>query len=258
MSPPPPRMDIASFAQTQLSLLDAELAAEIAETAGLVANHSPQGLQRAGVALANLTAGSQRTGFGGRTVLELVSDPAVSSSEAGADGQPLLPEHGIRVGDVVVVAEQPSGSARKREVGDLEKKGASGVVSKVKRESVSVALGEEKEDVAASLGGRLWVVKLADDVTYKRYGISLSSGYIATHSSIFHSTVCSYHCHDFWFIYVEFDLVVPPSLAPKYGIIPRDVVNTKRLRRNPSVDGYNRNIPVGVDDLRLRVFCQMY
>lgn len=183
MSPPPPRLDVASFAQTQLSLLDAELAAEIAETAGLVANHSPQGLQRAGVALANLTAGSQRTGFGGRTVLELVPDPATTAT-SGDDGQLLLPEHGIRVGDVVVVAEQPAGGARKREVGDLERKGARGVVSRVKRESVAVALGEEKEDAVASMGARLWVVKLADDVTYKRYGSSFLVDILCSFASL--------------------------------------------------------------------------
>lgn len=177
MPPASPPLDVASFAQTQLALLDAELAAEIAETAGLVATHSPQGLQRAGVALANLTAGSRRTGFGGRTVVELVPDPATSSASGGTgfgdgdgDGGPTLPEHGIRAGDVVVVAEQPAGGARKREVGDLERKGVRGVVARVGRGSVGVALDEEREDAVASMGARLWVVKLADDVTYRRYG----------------------------------------------------------------------------------------
>ena len=47
-------LDIPTFAQTQLSLLAAELAAEIAESAALVSLHSPAALQRAGVALTNL------------------------------------------------------------------------------------------------------------------------------------------------------------------------------------------------------------
>lgn len=89
---------------------------------------------------------------------------------ASPDGE--LPEHGIRTGDIVVVSEQPSGSARKREVKELEGKGVRGVVTRVQKASVSVALdGEEKGDEGMSgLGSkRMWVVKLANDVTYKRY-----------------------------------------------------------------------------------------
>ena len=133
----------------------------MAETASLVAAHSPAALQRAGVALTGLVIGAQRTGLGGKTVLELGPDTATAGLAAE------LPEHGIRTGDIVLVAEQPAGSAKKREVKELEKKGVKGVVTKVGRNGLAVALGEEKED-AGALGGRLWVVKLADDVTYKR------------------------------------------------------------------------------------------
>lgn len=65
----------------------------------------------------------------------------------------------------MAVAEQPAGSARKREVQELEAKGARGVVVKVGRGVLGVALEREEEDVEAA---RLWVVKLANDVTYKR------------------------------------------------------------------------------------------
>ncbi|RYP01108.1 hypothetical protein DL764_006307 [Monosporascus ibericus] len=153
-------IDVPAFASTQLALLDAELQSELQETTGLIANTSPGWLQRSGFAITNLVISSQRTGLGGRTVLELSPDSATSS----ADGE--LPEHGIRTGDIVLVSEQPAGSARKREVKDMEKKGAKGVVVKVKKDAVAVALDEEKED--ASLAGRVWLIKLADDVTYRR------------------------------------------------------------------------------------------
>ncbi|RYP65947.1 hypothetical protein DL769_006174 [Monosporascus sp. CRB-8-3] len=153
-------IDVPAFASTQLALLDAELQSELQETSGLIANTSPGWLQRSGFAITNLVISSQRTGLGGRTVLELSPDSATSS----ADGE--LPEHGIRTGDIVLVSEQPAGSAKKREVKDLERKGARGVVVKVKKDAVAVALDEEKED--ASLAGRVWLVKLADDVTYRR------------------------------------------------------------------------------------------
>ena len=152
-------IDIPSFASTQLHLLSHELQTEIAETSTLLSSHSPTALQRAGLAITNLTISSQRTGLGGKTVLELGPDSATSST-----GE--LPEHGIRSGDIVLVAEQPAGSARKREVKELEKKGARGVVTKVGRGSLGVALDEGREEVV--FGARVWVVKLADEVTYKR------------------------------------------------------------------------------------------
>ncbi len=157
---PKDAVDIPSFAATQLSLLDAELQSELSETSSLISNTSPTSLQRAGIAITNLTLQSQRTGLGGKTVVELGPD----SATANAEGE--LPEHGVRTGDIVVVSEQPAGSAKKREVKELESKGCRGVVTRVGRGAVWVALDREEDDVAGSR--RLWLVKLANDVTYKR------------------------------------------------------------------------------------------
>ncbi|RFU26328.1 Nucleoside-triphosphate phosphatase, partial [Scytalidium lignicola] len=156
-------IDIPSWTTTQLALLDRELQSELQETTSLLNSTTPTSLSRAGLAITSLTVSSQRTGLGGKTVVELVPDPAVHST-----GE--LPEHGIRVGDIVLLAEQPGGSARKREVKDLEGKGSRGVVVKVWKGAVSVALEREddgEEDKVAGLK-RGWIVKLADDVTYKR------------------------------------------------------------------------------------------
>ncbi|KAK3059573.1 hypothetical protein LTS18_010522, partial [Coniosporium uncinatum] len=68
---------IPTFAQTQLALLDRELQAELAETSLLASQHAPATLARAGLAILNLQISSQRTGLGGKTVLELSLDPAV-------------------------------------------------------------------------------------------------------------------------------------------------------------------------------------
>ncbi|KAL2017723.1 hypothetical protein VTK56DRAFT_1748 [Thermocarpiscus australiensis] len=174
--------DVQSFAQTQLSLLAAELAAEIAESAALVSLHAPAALQRAGVAVTNLCVAAQRTGLGGKTVLELAPDPATTTSTsnstssgsgggAGAD----LPEHGVRTGDIVLVAEMPSGGARKREVKELERRGVKGVVTRVGRGTVGVAVeeregGKGEDGVVDVLAGerRVWIVKVADDATFRR------------------------------------------------------------------------------------------
>ncbi|KAH6709231.1 DNA helicase-like protein [Leptodontidium sp. MPI-SDFR-AT-0119] len=162
---PKDAVDIPSFCTTQLSLLDAELQSELSETSSLITNTSPTSLQRAGIAITNLVLASQRTGLGGKTVVELTPDSATSSKK-GKDGEGELPEHGIRTGDIVVVSEQPAGSAKKKEVRELEEKGSRGVVTKVQRSAVWVALDGEEDDVPG--GKRMWIVKLANDVTYKR------------------------------------------------------------------------------------------
>lgn len=141
--------DIPAFASTQLTLLSAELAAETASTSTLLASTSPTTLSRAGFAILNLVVTSQRTGLGGKTVLELEQDHAIG--KAGEIG-----EHGIRVGDIVRVAEQPKGSERKKDKVGLNERGVEGVVVRVGQKGVQVALEKDEED-ADGLGGRLWV-----------------------------------------------------------------------------------------------------
>jgi DNA polymerase alpha-associated DNA helicase A len=195
MPPPQPSTSIIpDFATTQLSLLAAELAAEIEESTVLQALHSPAALQRAGVALANLTVVAQRTGLGGKTVLELGRDPATASSgstsnsadregEKGNGGELLLPEHGIRVGDIVLIREYTGsgsggggGGKGKGKGKGLDKDGerggaVKGVVTRVARAFVAVAVeerdgGEDASEVRE--GERVWIVKVADDVTFRR------------------------------------------------------------------------------------------
>ena len=144
--------DIPSFAASQLTLLDAELQAELSETNALLSSHTPTALSRAGLAILNLNISSIRTGLGGKTVVELGLDSAVVAKGEKPD----IPEHGIRVGDIVAVQDQPSGSAKKTEKKELEKKGASGVVLRVRRENVEIVL--DKEDADVPTGGKLWML----------------------------------------------------------------------------------------------------
>ncbi|TIA72637.1 DNA helicase [Aureobasidium pullulans] len=152
-------IDIPTFADKQLKLLAAELNAELEETALLTATHAPSTLARAGLAVLNLAISAQRTGLGGKSLLELSLDPAIAGTETE------LPEHGLRVGDIVGVSEQPKGAEKKKERQDMEKKLVQGVVVKVLREIIVVALDKDEVDIP---GGKLWLVKLANDVTYKR------------------------------------------------------------------------------------------
>ena len=146
---PPHALDIPAFASTQLSLLSDELAAETASTSALLSSTSPTALSRAGLAILNLVLASQRTGLGGKTVLELEQDHAVGN--AGEIG-----DHGIRVGDIVKVGEQPKGSERKKDKAVMEGRGVEGVVVRIGHKAVQVALGKEEED-SEGLRGRLWM-----------------------------------------------------------------------------------------------------
>ncbi|KAK3178553.1 hypothetical protein OEA41_000690 [Lepraria neglecta] len=158
MAPKP--LNPSTFADSQLTLLATEQAAETSSTATLLSSTSPTTLARAGLAITNLVISSQRTGLGGKTVLELEQDHAI-----GNDG--VVGEHGVRVGDIVRVGEQPKGGERKKEKATMENRGCEGVVVRVNNKGLQVALGEGKGE-EDGLGGRLWVVKLANDVTYKR------------------------------------------------------------------------------------------
>lgn len=139
--------DIQTFAASQLALLEVEHSAEIEETALLTAAHAPVVLQRAGLALLNLHVVGQRTGFAGRTQIDLALDPTVASGE--------FPEHGLSSGDLCAVAEQPKGSEKKRDREVIEAKKVTGVVQRVRREDISVAL--DKDDAEMPQGGKLWL-----------------------------------------------------------------------------------------------------
>lgn len=148
----PQPTDIPSFAASQLTLLDAELQAELKETNALLSSHTPTALSRAGLAILNLNVFSIRTGLGGKTVVELGLDSAVVAK----GDKPDIPEHGIRVGDIVAVQDQPSGSAKKTEKRELVKKGAEGVVLKTRRENIEIVLDKEDADVPS--GCKLWML----------------------------------------------------------------------------------------------------
>ncbi|RMZ89049.1 hypothetical protein DV736_g3721, partial [Chaetothyriales sp. CBS 134916] len=160
----------SAFFVTLRSLLDRELAAETAEASLLLTSTPPTVLARAGLAILNLTISSLRTGLGGRTVIELFLDPAVIPKGSSGD----LPEHTIRTGDIVRVGPKPGDGVKKKERSETEARGVEGVVIRVRERAVQVALGKEggrDDDALAEVpdGNQLlWLVKLANDVTYRR------------------------------------------------------------------------------------------
>lgn len=163
-TPTPTPIPAADFATRQIGLIDAEVEAELAETGALLSQSSPAALCRAGLAITNLVEVSQRTGMGGRTVVELARDPATTTitttASAGAGrskrtGSADLAEHSIRTGDIVAIQQQPAGSARKKEKQELKDTGVEGVVMKVTASAVCVACSQ-KDNVEVP-AGRLWM-----------------------------------------------------------------------------------------------------
>ncbi|KIX05395.1 uncharacterized protein Z518_06267 [Rhinocladiella mackenziei CBS 650.93] len=170
---PPNALPPSAFFTTLLTLLSLEQDSEIAETTLLLSSAPLSTLSRAGLAILNLSIQSLKTGLGGRSVVELGLDSAIVSKDTKGE----LPEHGIRTGDIVRLAEMPKGTAKKKEVSELKGKGVEGVVIRVGERAVWVALGKEgngSEDVEGVPDGKLWLVKLANDVTYKRMNQTLT------------------------------------------------------------------------------------
>ncbi|KAJ5422281.1 hypothetical protein N7491_010726 [Penicillium cf. griseofulvum] len=175
----PPPIPIPLFASTQLTLLHEEHAAEVASsklasTAATVSPSTRRTLQATGYALTGLILSQCRTGLGGRVVGEFAPDPAVASDETrAADGTPRLGSHGIRVGDVVRVNDVagPGKKGGKDKEKD-EKGGVEGVVTRTGDRAVWIAVGgtskEDDEAVEELWGKKVWAIKLANDVTYRR------------------------------------------------------------------------------------------
>jgi DNA polymerase alpha-associated DNA helicase A len=146
MAPTP----ISSFAAKQLQLLELERTAEATASTEILASHTPPALQRAGLAITNLSLASTRTGPGGKTIVDLEPDSATSNASMLGLGA-----HGIRVGDIVRITEMPSGSSKRKEKSEKEAGGVDGVVCRVQEARVGVVL--EKEDVEVPSGRRLWL-----------------------------------------------------------------------------------------------------
>lgn len=159
-------MDISTFTTKQLELLALELQEDLASTREALSSLAPATLARNGLAILHLLPASQRTGLGGKTILELEPDPSIGSTSLTVSSSA-----GIRPGDIVRVEEQPAGSATKWTKREIKAAGVEGVVQFVKESSVGIVLGDNDEDALDKLvggGKRLWVVKGGSEVVYRR------------------------------------------------------------------------------------------
>uniref|UniRef100_A0AAY4BSJ6 DNA-binding protein SMUBP-2 n=1 Tax=Denticeps clupeoides TaxID=299321 RepID=A0AAY4BSJ6_9TELE len=152
-------MEVERFVSRTLELLQEEREAEIEETRVLQQNVSLRNLQQKGLCLLKLQIGSQCTGLHGR--LLVIFEPRKGS------GPPLLSSNSFGPGDIVGLSEC-QGYA-------LQSQLASGVVTRVTPASVSVAFDESLEGLNLQADGLFNLMKLANDVTYRRLTSALNS-----------------------------------------------------------------------------------
>ncbi|BFZ58095.1 hypothetical protein PYCC9005_005153 [Savitreella phatthalungensis] len=152
-------LDLSLFCKEQIEFIESERALEAQETQLAASAFSRKELERRGHAVLNLEVGGTRTGFGGKTLVELV--PRSSTR----DGRSSFSD-AMRTGDLVRLQPQLAGSANKIELAAASKDGVDGVVTRVSDDKITLTLDREDDDVPQA--ATLWLVKLANSVTYDR------------------------------------------------------------------------------------------
>uniref|UniRef100_A0A3P9H028 DNA-binding protein SMUBP-2 n=1 Tax=Oryzias latipes TaxID=8090 RepID=A0A3P9H028_ORYLA len=143
-------MEVETFVSKTLELLQEEREAEIEETTWQE-NRSLKDLQSKGICLLKLQIGSQFTGLYGRTVLVLEPRKHLGFSS--------LPSNCF--GPDIVGLYDAAGCSATSQI-------CTGIVTRVSHASVSVAIDVLKDDAVLDTNSLYNLLKLANDVTYKR------------------------------------------------------------------------------------------
>ncbi|XP_077425326.1 DNA-binding protein SMUBP-2 [Vanacampus margaritifer] len=152
-------MAVEKFVSKTLELLQEEREAEIEETRVWQENVSLKELQNKGVCLLKLHIGNQSTGLYGRTVVVLEPRKYLGFSS--------LPSNSFGPGDIVGLYDSGGCSAASQI--------STGIVTRVSQTSISVAFDDSKDGLSFDTEALYSLLKLANDVTYKRMKRALST-----------------------------------------------------------------------------------
>ncbi|CAK6961542.1 DNA-binding protein SMUBP-2 isoform X2 [Scomber scombrus] len=152
-------MTVEQFVSKTLELLQEEREAEIDETRVWQENISPKDLQNKGVCLLKLQIRSQSTGLYGRTVVILEPRKHL--------GFLSLPSNSFGPGDIVGLYDS-AGCTAASQIG-------TGIVTRVTQAAVSVAFDDSKDELSVDTDALYNLLKLANDVTYKRMKHALNA-----------------------------------------------------------------------------------
>lgn len=153
---------VASFTDKFRNAINLEQSMDMNSTTEYLNAYSSKKLARLGLAVVNLVIDNIRTGLGGKTVIELIVDPALGSDKEVEAGT-------IRVGDIVKLDRM--GDNNEASTDDL-----TGVIIKLNSKSISVSIEEDVNDekvlnVYNNTGNdnsKMWIVKISNSITYKR------------------------------------------------------------------------------------------
>ncbi|XP_030056992.1 DNA-binding protein SMUBP-2 [Microcaecilia unicolor] len=142
-----------NFVQSQLELLKEEREAEIEETRRWQESICLKELQRRGVCLLKLQVASQRTGLYGKLL--------VTFNPRKYDCEALLPSNSFGPGDIVGLYES--------------EQLATGIVTHITQKFITVAFSESHEGLNVDRENAYRLLKLANDVTYRRLKNALNT-----------------------------------------------------------------------------------
>ncbi|XP_064423383.1 DNA-binding protein SMUBP-2 [Latimeria chalumnae] len=153
-------MIVENFVSQNLELLKEEREAEIEETRAWQENISLKELQRRGVCLLKLHVASQRTGLFGR--LLVIFQPRKYEPDA------TLPSNSFGPGDIVGLCDSQGSGQSSDQL-------ATGIVTRVTQKAITVAFDESHDGLNLDRESPYCLLKLANDVTYKRLKNALNS-----------------------------------------------------------------------------------
>lgn len=148
---------------------------DVSQTNAYLAAYSPKKLASLGLAAINLQITNIRTGLGGKTILELKLDPAYGDGDINSGT--------LRTGDIVKLAKMMKTTEKKKIKKQLDEKldddddssGIEAVIVKAMTQTITVSVDEssDSEKVLQYYNNtndlaRMWIVKLANSITYKR------------------------------------------------------------------------------------------
>lgn len=162
------------LATSFINAINIEQKADLLATDEYLAKYASKKLAQFGLAVVNLIISNLRTGLGGKTLIELSLDSAVSNLDDDIN------PGSIRVGDIVKLSKmdnKKTPSDEKENLMDVE-----AVVTKVSSKFIAVAVDEDSSDEkilslynnTGNDSTKVWIVKLANSVTYKRMISSLN------------------------------------------------------------------------------------
>lgn len=168
--------DAATLITSFKNAIELEQKSDILLTDTYLQSYSPKKLSQLGLAVINLVVDNVREGFGGKTIIDLVQDPALKN----ANDKNEIQVGSLRVGDIVKLDNMNTGGESKQKNQSEETNNNHSfdcVVMKVSSQAITVSINESPKDESTLAlynntgndgGSRMWLVKLANVATYKR------------------------------------------------------------------------------------------